>query len=193
MSLGKSLSYCEADMSKWFHDFAENGSRRGTKIILVWTYMTQRMNWPKTVPGSYKAMFSLHQYLEHSGIEKDLLNLVYLRASQVNGCVYCIDMHWKDLRAAGVSEQHLYLLNAWRESTEYTERERAALEWTEAVTRLSYEGVSDDTYRVAREQFSETDLVNLTLAVVAINGWNRLNIAFRKEVDGYQPASASKS
>lgn len=153
--------------------------------------MAQRLGWAKAAPGAYKAMLSLHEYLGSCGLERDLLNLVYLRASQINGCAFCIDMHWKDLRAAGVSEQHLYMLNAWRESASYTARERAALEWTEAVTRLSPEGVPDEVYRTAREQFSESELTNLALAVVAINGWNRMNIAFRREVPSEQQAAAS--
>ncbi len=153
--------------------------------------MAQRISWAKAAPGAYKAMFSLHEYLGDCGLEQELLNLIYLRASQINGCAFCIDMHWKDLRKAGVSEQHLYMLDAWRESAGYTARERAALEWTEAVTRLSPEGVPDEIYEAARQQFNEAELTNLTLAVVAINGWNRMNVAFGREVASEREVAAS--
>ena len=116
-----------------------------------------------------------------------------LRASQINGCAYCLDMHWKDLRAAGESEQKLSLLDAWRESPGFTERERAALAWTEAVTLITVGHVADEVYNLARAQFNEADLENLTLAVVAINGWNRLNIAFRTEAGNYKPAQKSQT
>ena len=111
-----------------------------------------------------------------------------MRASQINGCAYCLDMHSKDARAAGETEQRLYMLDAWRESSVYTDRERAALEWTEVVTRVSEGHVPDSVYDVVRQHFSEEELVNLTLAVVAINGWNRLMISFRVEAGSYQPA-----
>jgi AhpD family alkylhydroperoxidase len=149
----------------------------------------ERINYLKVAPGVYKSMLGLHESIQHSGLAEDLLNLVFLRASQINGCAFCIDMHWKDLRAAGVSEQRLYMLDAWRESPGYSDRERAALEWTEAVTLLTQGHVPDEVYRTVREQFSETELVNLTLAVVAINGWNRLNVAFRKAAGNYKPAA----
>jgi AhpD family alkylhydroperoxidase len=145
--------------------------------------MTERLNYAKAAPGGYRAMLGLHEYLEkQSGLEKELLDLVFLRASQINGCAFCIDMHWRDLRDAGVPESRLYMLNAWREAPIYSERERAALEWAEAVTRLTSQEVPDETYRIAREQFTEQEIANLTLAVVAINGWNRLSISFRKAV-----------
>ncbi len=152
--------------------------------------MQQRMDYPKAAPGLYEAMLGLHKHLDRSGLEERLLNLVYLRVSQVNGCAFCVDMHWKDLRNLGEDEQRLYMLNAWREWAGYSERERAALEWAEAVTRLEHGEVPDDVYRQAREQFSEAELANLTLAVAAINSWNRLNIAFRKEAGNYQPPKA---
>jgi AhpD family alkylhydroperoxidase len=148
------------------------------------------MNYAKAAPGAYHAMLGLHQYLQQCGLDHKLLDLVYLRASQINGCAFCIDMHWKDLRSAGESEQRLYMLDAWRESPGYSDRERAALEWTEAVTLLRDQAVPDETYRRAREQFSEVELANLTLAVAAINSWNRLNVAFRKEAGAYKPARA---
>jgi AhpD family alkylhydroperoxidase len=134
-----------------------------------------------------QAMMGLQAYVNGSGLEPSLLELVKMRASQINGCAYCLDMHSKDARAAGESEQRLYLLDAWQEAPFYSPRERAALEWTEAVTRVSEGHVPDEVYRAAREHFSEEELVNLTLAVVAINGWNRLSIAFRAVPGGYQP------
>src|SRR5262249_46279695 len=129
-------------------------------------------------------------YADKSGLEHSLLNLVYFRVSQINGCAYCLDMHSKDLRAAGESEQRLYVLEAWRESPFYSDRERAALAWAEAVTILPDKEVPDDVYAQARAQFSEEELVNLTLAVTAINSWNRLNVAFRTTPGSYQPAKA---
>ncbi len=123
---------------------------------------------------------------------RELVDLICVRVSQINGCAYCIDMHTKDLRAHGETEQRLYLLNAWRESPFYTERERAALAWAEAVTRLTEGQVPDDIYEQAREQFSKAELANLTLATVAINSWNRFNIAFRTVPGSYQPAAREK-
>ncbi len=149
--------------------------------------MAARMHYLKAAPGIMDAMMNLHRYLGQTGIEENLLNLMSLRASQINGCAYCLDMHWKDLRAAGESEQKLSLLFAWREAPGFTERERAALAWTEAVTLITQGHVPDEVYEEARAQFSETDLANLTLAVVEINGFNRLNLAFRTEAGHYQP------
>jgi AhpD family alkylhydroperoxidase len=134
-----------------------------------------------------KAMFGLGAYLAQSPLEKRLLNLIYFRVSQINGCAYCLDMHSKDLRAAGETEQRLYCLEAWRESPFYTMRERAALAWAESVTLIGENHVSDDVYEEARKQFNENELIDLTMAVVSINGWNRLNIAFRIEPGNYQP------
>jgi AhpD family alkylhydroperoxidase len=149
--------------------------------------MEQRINVAEAGRGVLKAMLGLEAYLSRSGPEKSLLELVYFRVSQINGCAYCLDMHSKDLRAAGETEQRLYLLDAWRESPFYTERERAALAWAEAVTLVREGHVPDEVFEQARAQFGEEELANLTLAVVAINGWNRLNIAFRTEAGGYQP------
>jgi AhpD family alkylhydroperoxidase len=149
--------------------------------------MEQRINAAAAGQGVLKAMLGLSGYVSKSGLEKPLLNLIDFRVSQINGCAYCLDMHSKDLRAAGESEQRLYLLDAWRESPFYTERERAALAWAEAVTLVREGHVPDEVYRQVRAQFTEEELANLTLAVVAINGWNRLNIAFRTEPGGYQP------
>jgi len=141
--------------------------------------MKARMDFRKASPEGAKAMGQLHAFLHHCGLERSLLELVKLRASQINGCAHCIDMHVKELRADGESEQRLYLLNAWEESPFYSERERAALAWTEALTLVTDGHVPDAVYEQARAQFNEQELANLTLAVVAINGANRLNIAFR--------------
>jgi AhpD family alkylhydroperoxidase len=135
-------------------------------------------------------MLSLEGYVKkHSKLEPSLLELVRVRASQINGCAYCIDMHSKDARAEGESEQRLYALNAWRETPFFTDRERAALAWTEAVTLVSEGHVPDAVYEEAKAHFSEEELVNLTMAIVTINGWNRLAIAFRAVPGEYQPAA----
>ena len=133
----------------------------------------------RVAPEAYRAMKAMQDYVDATGLEHPLLELVKLRASYMNGCAYCVDMHTKDARAAGETEQRLYLLSAWRESPFYTEREQAALAWTEAVTRLADGGVSDEVFAQARAQFSEQELVELTMAIIAINGWNRINVAFR--------------
>jgi AhpD family alkylhydroperoxidase len=148
--------------------------------------MKARLDFRKASPQGDKAMMGLHLFVRNCGLEHGLLELVKLRASQINGCAHCIDMHSKELRAAGESEQRLYLLDAWRESPLYSERERVALAWTEAVTLVTEGHVPDDVYDKARKEFSEEELVNLTLALVAINGANRLNIAFRTVPGGYQ-------
>jgi len=147
-----------------------------------------RLRYGKVAPGVYKAMLGLENYVNNCGLEPVLLDLVRLRASQINGCAFCIDMHAKDLRAAGESEQRVYMLDAWRESPFYSDRERAALAWTEAVTLITAEHVPDEVYEQARQHFSEEELANLTLAIIAINGWNRLNVSFRTVPGGYQPA-----
>jgi AhpD family alkylhydroperoxidase len=149
--------------------------------------MESRIAYPKVAPGAYKAMLGLEEYLHQCGLEGTLLNLIKLRASQVNGCTYCIDMHWKDLRAAGEKEQRLYGLDAWEESPYYSDRERAALAWTDAVTNIRDGHVRDEVYEIARKQFSEKELADLTLAVAAINAWNRLAISARTEPGTYQP------
>ena len=141
--------------------------------------MSPRIEYHKAEPSALKAMLGLQAYVNESGIEHSLLELVKLRASQLNGCAYCIDMHTKDARARGETEQRLYALDAWRETPFYSERERAALAWAEAVTLLGDGHVPDAVYEQAREQFDEQELVKLTFALVAINGWNRLSIAFR--------------
>ena len=148
--------------------------------------MQARMDFRKASPQGAKAMGTLHAFVHDCGLEHTLLELVKLRASQINGCAHCIDMHTKELRAAGEAEQRLYLLNAWEESPIYSERERAALAWTEAVTLITEGHVPDAVYELARAQFSDEELVNLTLAIVAINGANRLNIAFRTVPGSYR-------
>src|ERR1044072_6558101 len=148
--------------------------------------MEQRLNFLTTTPNVVKAMLGLHKPLSQSGLEKGLLDLVYFRVSQMNGCAFCLDMHSEDLRAEGETEQRLYVLEAWRESPFYSDRERATLAWAEAAPPLRDKEVPDDVYEQARAQFSEAELANLTLAVIAINGWNRLNIAFRTTPGTYE-------
>ncbi len=147
--------------------------------------MQTRLDYAKASPGALKAMLGLEVHVASSGLDPVLVELVKLRISQINGCAYCIDMHTKELRAKGETEQRLYLLNAWREAPFYSEREMAALAWAEAATRLSNGEVSEETYERARKHFSETQLVDLTLAIVAINGWNRLSIGFRVPAGSY--------
>jgi len=148
--------------------------------------MRQRLNYAKASPAAIHAMRGLEEHVRHSGLEASLLELVRLRGSQINGFAYCIDMHTKDARVAGESEQRLYTLSAWRETPFFSERERAALEWTEALTQISQNDVPDDLYERVRPHFSEKELVDLTMAVVAINGWNRLAISFRTVPGTYQ-------
>jgi AhpD family alkylhydroperoxidase len=150
--------------------------------------MKPRINYGKVAQGVYDAMDALDRYLQQCGMEKPLLTLVQLRASQINGCAYCLDMHWKDLRASGESEQRLYSLDAWRECPYYTDRERAALHWTEAVTQVADGQVPDAAYEAVRPHFSEKELADLTLAVATINAWNRLSIAARLTPGTYQAA-----
>jgi AhpD family alkylhydroperoxidase len=154
--------------------------------------METRINYARVAPGLLQAMLGLEHYLHGCGLEEPLLHLLKLRASQLNGCAYCIDMHWKDLRAIGETEQRLYSLDAWRETPFYTARERAALLWTEAVTRVADGHVEDAVYDTVRAQFSDKEIADLTMAVATINAWNRLSIAMRTEPGTYQPAAASK-
>jgi AhpD family alkylhydroperoxidase len=147
-----------------------------------------RLNYKAAAPDVYKALLHLSMQATRSGLEESLINLIDLRASQINGCAFCVDMHTKDARAAGETEQRLYLVSAWREASCFTERERAALAWTEAVTQLRDQRVPEDVYQQALSQFSEAELANLTCAVVAINSWNRMNVAFRTPAGNYQPA-----
>ena len=149
--------------------------------------MESRIDLTTKGQGALTAMLGLAKYLSKSTVEQKLLHLVELRASQINGCAFCIDMHSKDLRHEGDTEQRLYLLDAWRESPFYTDRERAALALTEAVTLIAEGHVPDEVFDEARKQFSEEELIDLTLAICAINSWTRLNIAFRTPVGMYQP------
>jgi AhpD family alkylhydroperoxidase len=148
--------------------------------------MQPRLDIYKAAPDAYRAMASLEGFVRKSGLETSLLELVRLRTSQINGCAFCIDMHTKDARAAGETEQRLYCLDAWREAPFYSDRERAALAWTEAITRISDGHAPDDVFHEAHQQFSDEELVNLTIAIVAINGWNRLAIGFRAVAGTYQ-------
>ena len=141
-------------------------------------------------PDDLKAMYGLERIARTRGIERKLLHLIKTRVSQINGCAYCIDMHTKDARAEGETEQRLYGLSAWRETPFYTPRERAALEWAETLTLIGSHHVSDELYARTREHFTEAELVGLTFAVIAINAWNRLAIPFRAEVGSYQPGAA---
>ncbi len=151
--------------------------------------MQSRLDFGQAAPGAVRAMNGLEAYLrKSSGLEPSLLELIKLRSSQINGCAYCIDMHTKDARALGETEQRLYTVSAWDETPFFSERERAALLWTEHVTRISQEHVPDGVYEKASQHFTAEELVNLTLAVVAINGWNRLAISFRAVPGEYQPA-----
>ena len=156
--------------------------------------MEPRINYMKVAPpGAFEAVLGLGRYLDHSSIEQKLLLLIELRASQINGCAYCIDMHWKDLRAVGETEQRLYGLDAWRESPYYSERERAALAWTEAVTNIQEGHAPDDVYEEVKQKFSEKEMADLNLAIATINLWNRLNIAARTVPGTYKPAAAPRS
>jgi len=150
--------------------------------------MQARIDYARIAPGAVEAMRGIESYVHSSGLESALLELVKTRASQINGCAYCLDMHTKDARAAGETEQRLFALPAWHESPFFTERERAALAWTEAVTTLHPDHVSDAAYQQARGQFTEAELVALTMAVIAINSWNRLAISMRSVSGTYQPS-----
>ncbi len=154
--------------------------------------MERRLDYKEASPEVYQAMSRLEATVKHCGLERSLLELIKVRASQINGCAYCIDMHTKDARARGESEQRLYALSAWRETPFYTERERAALGWTEAVTLVSQGHVPDDVYEEARRYFNAKELADLTLAIITINGWNRLAISFRTVPGTYQPAAVER-
>lgn len=146
--------------------------------------MQERISYAKAAPAGYQAMLGVHKYLLDCGLEHSLLDLINLRASQINGCAYSIDMHWKELRAMGEQEQRLYMLTSWRESNLYTPRERAALEWTEAVTLIAAHRAPDDVYAKVRPFFTDHELANLTMAIATINSWNRIGIALRKPPGG---------
>ncbi|HET6978880.1 MAG TPA: carboxymuconolactone decarboxylase family protein [Pyrinomonadaceae bacterium] len=150
--------------------------------------MEPRIDYLKSARGAYHALLGIEHYLQQCGLDESLQNLIKLRVSQINGCAYCIDMHWKDLKAAGESEQRLYGLDAWEESTYYTDRERAALAWAESVTNLHDGHVPDAVFEHVRNFFNDKELADLTVAVTAINSWNRLSIAARTVPGTYQPA-----
>lgn len=156
--------------------------------------MQQRLDYKLASPQAFNAMIHVEHQIHKSGLEESLLELVKSRASQINGCAWCLDMHTKDARARGETEQRLYLLPVWREAPCYSDRERAALAWTEAVTQIANtHDVPDAVYEEARAQFDERELVDLTLAIIAINGWNRLNVAFRTTVGDYVSPYASEA
>lgn len=154
--------------------------------------MEARINIQETGREAIGALYGLGKYLAKSSIKQSLLNLVFFRVSQINGCAYCLDMHSKDLRAEGETEQRLYVLDAWREAPFYTDKERAALAWAESLTKLKSTIVPDEIYNGARNHFSESELVDLTMAVIAINSWNRINIAFGAPVGTYQVGQFSQ-
>jgi AhpD family alkylhydroperoxidase len=149
--------------------------------------MPERLNYAKAFPEGVHAVLGVEKAVRASGLEPSLLELVKTRASQLNGCAYCIDMHTKDARAAGETEQRLYALSAWRETPFFTPRERAALAWTEAITNIQQGHAADEVYQEVRREFDEPALVRLTLAITQINTWNRMAIAFRAEPGSYQP------
>jgi AhpD family alkylhydroperoxidase len=155
--------------------------------------MEERLNYVKAAPAGYRAILTLNRYVDECDLEPLLLELVRMRASQINGCAYCLDMHSKDARAIGETEQRLYALSAWRETPFYTPRERAALRWTEEITLISQDHASDAAYDEARQHFSEGELVNLTLAIIMINSWNRLAIGFRSVPGEYQSSRKPQS
>jgi AhpD family alkylhydroperoxidase len=149
--------------------------------------MGSRMNYGKAAPGAMRAMGALETYLDECGLEPGLKELVKLRASQINGCAYCVDMHSLDARALGETEQRLYALPVWQETPFFSERERAALLWTEKLTLLADDHVPDEVYEQVRPHFSDAELANLTLAIATINAWNRFGVAFRSEPGHYKP------
>lgn len=155
--------------------------------------MQSRIDYASVTPETYKAMLAFSACAKRCGLEETLIHLVFLRASQINGCAFCIDMHWKEARAAGEGEQRLYGLSAWREAPYYSERERAALAWTEAVTLVAEDQVPDSVYDAVRKHFSEKELADLTWLVAAINAWNRMAIALRTVPGSYQPPARPKT
>lgn len=149
--------------------------------------MEQRIDYWDKAPDALNGMVHLEKMVKESNLESSLNELVKLRASQINGCAYCIDMHTKDARQAGETEQRLYELNAWRETDFYSDREHAALKWTEALTEISLHRISDELYKSVQEYFSEVEMVILTVSIIAMNGWNRLAIGFGTEPGSYKP------
>ena len=152
--------------------------------------MSARIDYRKVSPEAMRAMAGLERFVQTSSLEPGLVHLIKLRASYINGCSYCVDVHTKDARVDGETEQRLYAVPVWRETPFFTPRERAALAWTESVTDIARTGVPDDVYEQVRAEFSESELVALTMAIVAINGWTRLAVSFRTEPGTYQPRAA---
>ncbi len=148
--------------------------------------MKSRLSYKSVDPAAYQALLNTENYIEHCGLEESLLDLVRMRASQINGCAYCLDMHAKDARASGETEQRIYMLSAWEESPMYSDRERAALAWTESVTLLADDHVPDAVFERVRPYFNDQELVSLTMAIIAINSWNRINVAFRTVPGAYK-------
>jgi AhpD family alkylhydroperoxidase len=154
--------------------------------------MAARLDYGKASPEATRALYALEMFVKSSGLDHSLLELIKLRASQINGCAFCVDMHWKDARAAGETEERLYMLSAWEEATVYSDKERTALALTEAVTLVSQTHVPDAVYEEAKKHFSDKELTNLIVAISTINAWNRLSITFRAEPGKYQPAKTAK-
>jgi len=155
--------------------------------------MEPRIDYRKFAPEALKSMFGLEKYIAESGIDEKLVHLIKMRASQINGCAFCIDMHSKDARALGETEQRLYELDAWRETPFYTDRERAALEWTESLTLVSQTHVPDSVYDEVKKHFSDKEIIDLTFVITTINAWNRLAIATRAVPGHYQPRHSAAS
>lgn len=153
--------------------------------------MRQRIDYKSVAPDAYKAMLGIETYVQHSGLDRSLLALVKTRVSQINGCAHCLDMHTREARAAGETEQRLHVLAAWREASLYSDRERAALAWAEALTQISTQDTSDELFAEVRAHFDEKALVDLTLAIIAINGWNRLAVPFRAQIGSYRALPAA--
>jgi AhpD family alkylhydroperoxidase len=154
--------------------------------------MSQRINLFELAPEAVKTLLGVEQYAQKSSIEHSLLWLVKLRSSYLNGCAFCVDMHTREARAAGESEQRLFAIPVWREAPFFSRRERAALAWAEAVTELGRAGVSDELFHATREHFSERELVDLTIGIIAINAWNRLAVSFAAEPGSYQPEAVKE-
>lgn len=150
-----------------------------------------RLDFYKVSPAALKALYGVEEYVRTSGLDHTIIVLVKLRASLINGCAFCVDMHTKDARLAGETEQRLYAVPVWRETPFFTPKERAALAWTEAVTLVSATGVPDEAFAEVSSHFTEREVVDLTMAVIAINAWNRVSVGFRREPGSYQPPPAS--
>ncbi len=155
--------------------------------------MSARLNYPKISPDAFKAMLGLENYLHGCGLEPALIHIVKLRCSQLNGCAYCVDMHWKDARAVGQSEDKLSLVTVWREAPVFSARERAALGWAETLTDIHRAHESDSAWEAARAEFGDKELADLTWVIAAINAWNRLGVGFRAEPGHYKPSKAAST